>query len=222
MKHMKKTGFGRSFRYFGRQAWMYAVYIPVFAFFMTLWMYLLSNHGSFQDRLEMIPQLTASGTFIILLTTNVTLGQSLYPVLASFGCLRRNFLAGSLLMNLLVIAISQTMFAASMHLFTDGKQMWVLPVTAAAYLVTAGLSQLMGIAGIRWGRTVYYVYIFFVGIICVAAGGMAAVAGDGEVILFDIDIRAMRYQILLAGAAVCALTTIAGYSILKKYEVKAG
>lgn len=221
---MKTSGLDRALRYFIRQAELFVLCLAGGSFAMSGYIWLISGNGfSFQEMLAGVPSAIVMLSMVVLFSMSMSSAQYWYSIPISFGCRRKNAFLGNLVMEILFIAQSFVLYEAAVYVLqTD-----VFPVSTslilALYLVIEGLSKLLGIAAVKWGKAAYIVMTVVIVLISISGGMMAVFAREGSLAVFlgGYLESSWKWLGLLLGAVVCAAANIAGYRILSHFEVKA-
>lgn len=218
---MKADGLSRALRYFVRQAELYVLGIfgGSFVFMVYQWL-IMADDTSISDMIGMLPNILLYLSLIVVLTIGVSVTQTYYPMLISFGCLRRNVFLGNLFLHLMLMVQSLILYKIFAEVFGDEKSTFGMPVLLAIYLITSGISQLIGIVKMKWGKiaTVLLVIVFM-------AGGM----GAGFILAFsrtdDFFVKfnwsVVSWPLVLTGVCICAAVNAVSWRVLCRYEVKA-
>lgn len=225
---MRVHAFGRSCRFFVRQAELLVCGAVAGSVFMAAYIWLINGESfAWQELLEYVPHAVISVSMIIMLMNGLSSYsfQYLYSVPVSFGCLRKHAFNGMLVMNGLIMAESLLLYWILTKLLHMGQA--ELPMSLALFLIVEGLSQLGGVILVKWGRAGTVCMI----IVCVAVsasyGFAVSYAGMSGVILsvsavFGKEmVRHWQWLALAAGAVVCLAANAVSWQFVKKWEVRA-
>lgn len=225
---MKTSGLDRALRYFIRQAELFVLCTAGGSFAMSGYIWLINGNGfSFQEILAGIPSAIVMLSMIVLFSISMSSAQYWYSIPISFGCRRKNAFFGNLVMEILFIAQSFVLYAAAVYVLQTDVFPVSISLILALYLVIEGLSKLLGIAAMKWGKAAYIVMTIIIVLISISGGMMAVFVREGDegvslaAVLGGYLESSWKWLGLLLGAGVCAAANIAGYRILSHFEVKA-
>ncbi len=223
---MKVSGFDRALRYFFYQSQLYVICTISGSLAMTLYIWLINGSVEiFNDLLTVIPGTMTYVSMIVLFTIAATAGQYWYPMLISFGCRRKNVFWGHLFMVFLfmteIFAIDK-ISEKLLHTDVLSLDTWTL---LALYLFIEGISTLMNIFTIKWGRRSQVLVIVVILAISMGYGFFMAFS-ESSISISAIPFlgrlaASWQWMRLLSGAAFCLAANAANYRILSRYEIKA-
>ncbi len=221
---MKIWGMRRPVYYFIRQAEIYVFWSAVGSLAMTAYIWLINAEGAgIQEVFAYAPSVVMYMSMIELFVLGMSSSQ--YSVLVSFGCRRVDAFTGILSGNLLFIAQMMILYGfmltrAQGEIFNPSIQ-----TVLAGCLILEGVSKLLGLVSMRWGKAAHILMTVIVVIFAMFFGAWAGYAGiQGVKIPFAaVMSREVKWQILIlsAGTVICALSNLAAYRIFRKFEVKA-
>lgn len=222
---MKKGGLGRTLYYFTCKAQLYMAGILAGSFVMAIYQWFLISDDAldFSDILDRTTVMLAFITFLVLFTAGMEFVQKWLAVLVSFGCSRKNVFLGGIAMHLQIILESLVLFEVLMWFSGWEKGTLLLSLAAALYLVSQGISQLMGAAAQKWGRTaglVLAIVFFIFGV--TMANLLLAGRPPGALLQWVQEIVKPVWQCFLVAAAgtFCVVANLVSYRIISGYEVK--
>lgn len=218
---MKADGLSRALRYFVRQAELYVLGIfgGSFVFMVYQWL-IMADDTSISDMIGMLPNILLYLSLIVILTIGVSVTQTYYPMLISFGCRRRNVFLGNLFLHLMLMVQSLILYKIFAEIFGDGESTFGMPMLIAIYLITSGISQLIGIVKMKWGKiaTVLLVIVFMGA--GMGAGFILAFSGTDDFFV-KFNWSAVSWTLVLTGVCICAAVNAVSWRVLCRYEVKA-
>lgn len=225
---MNQSGLKRALRYFIRQAEIYVLLIFAGSFVMAGYQRLVTGDSmKITEILQMVPEMIACLTTVVIFVMGAGDGRTWYSMLISFGCRRKHVFWGSLVMFLLVAGESLVLIEVTSLILNAGNLSWLLPLMAAIFLIVEGISQLIGVVAVKWGRAVYAVMLVLMVLLILISIGigmfvMVVFRGAQIQAVFLDKCREPLYQagILLAGAAVCILSNAVTYRLLSDFEVR--
>lgn len=222
----KASGLGRTMRYFMRYVCQYMAGTVLGAFGMPVYMWVINGASlSFGEMLQEAPNMMVFVSMMVLMGIGLSAGQYWYSAPISFGCLRKHVFWGNFAMDMLYIAGSACLYQVMALIIRPAKILFAVPTVVALFLAMEGVTRLLGIANLKWGRAgkvlmaacmimVTVGFVFFVGFF-----GIMGTEATG--ILTDKMLEGpMQWAGLAIGAAVSIIANIANYQMLMKYEVR--
>lgn len=220
---MRKGGWRCVCRYFIMQAERYVLTAAALGVAMSAYIWLIQG-DNIQELLHSIPNTVIGIAFIIVFTTGISSAGYYYSTPISFGCLRKHAFMGNLLMNALIMTeclLSYWLMGSLMHIEQPD-----IVCMIAFFLTVEGISKLLGIASVKWGKAVYIAITIGVAFICGATGFAVAYGGEFEKIRFlkFIDgqgrIQTMQWSILAVGSIISVAANMGSWRMIRKFEVR--
>ncbi len=224
---MKISGLDRALRYFIRQAELYVLCLIAGSFAMSGYIWLIQGYDrGILEMLKSVPSGIVFISIIVLYSSGMSSAQYWYSIPISFGCRRKNAFIGNLAMNMLFIAESLVFYMLAVRILQTDVFAVSMAVILPVYLVMEGISKLLGIAVIKWGKVTFIVMTAALVMASVFCGFLIFFAGEGKEALALISVSEKyltfpwKWAGLLAGTGICAAANVAGYRILSHFEVK--
>lgn len=226
-KSMLAGGFGRACRYFVRQAELYVLCSVAGGFLMVAYMWMINSFdASFMEVVKLVPNAAVYIAMIVLFTSGISATQYWYSVPISFGCLRKHAFFGNLLMNLLVVVQTAVFYFVALQLFHVQASGFEAVFYLAAFLLLEGGSKFLGIAAMKWGKTVYVIMIIGIIAFSMCMGFVVGYAGVSGMVspvtsVLGEEIAKHGQWVLGIGAVLCVAANAASWRMLKVFEIKA-
>lgn len=204
-----------------KEGLQYVVSVLGSSFLYSLLMMITGSEKEWIDTLTMATMYLVMFSAVMALVFNMTLYQSVLPLAISFGCGRKEALAGLQIYRLTVLIplAGITAMLAAMTASDIGTQAWIIVVLEiAAYLLCTGIGGWIGSCSGKLSKTV-------MGILYVAAMLILIVILGGGIVVFlvieELNVLGWAAWLVLgAAAAIYGLCSIAEIRAVKCFCVR--
>lgn len=220
---MNASGLIRALKYFIRYTEWYVFGTVAGSILMVAYICLIDADWSFARMQSSIPYTLLYFAVIILFYNGSILEYYWYSLPISFGCRRKNVFLGNLVMDLLFIIQILILYRVSLFAFSPKDETYIpLPFLFSVFLLIEGISKILGIFVLKFGKAGYVLFIISLIVICVGVGffvGYSGVTDDIGIYLLQIGMDSI-WVFLLAGIIVSASANILNYRTVSRYEIR--
>ncbi len=213
---------GRTLRFFVRIAQRYVLFSAALSTLMAFYMCLV-NGNHLNEIIKLMPAALFYYSAVVLFVSGMSGGQQWYPILVSFGCIRRDVWLGILLLETLFIAEILVIYEIVAGFADPAGQGAGALLILAGYLAVEGLAKLAGVAALKWGRMSFFLLAAGVFVLSIVfALWIVSADGEGLIVSFVNSLMEGRASLngqcaaVFAGAAVCIVGNAASWPNAKK------
>lgn len=195
---------------------------------MAAYMWLVNGEGmGFWELFQRIPSVTLWLLAIILFSNGISAYQHWYSMPVSFGCLRKHAFCGNLVMDLLVMGEGVIFYFLASAWFQVEVHDVVMRLILALLLLVEGISKIIGVSAMRWGKAAYVVMMIGIVAFSMAFGFLVGYTDTSGMLVsmstfFGLDIiQTGQWMLIAVAVLVCLTANTVSWRMLRCFEVKA-